>query len=370
MTTLSVIIPCYNEEATLAKCVEVVLAIGSDDLVLELIIVNDASSDGSERIAIELAKRHAEVQYLSHAENRGKGAALHPGIKAATGDYIVIQDADLEYDPRDILRLLEPLIHDDADVVLGSRFLSGRPRRVLFFWHSLGNQFLTLLSNMFTDLNLTDMETCYKVFRRDVIQNMELHEKRFGFEPEVVAKISDLRCRVYEMGISYNGRTYEEGKKIGLRDGLRALYCIVRYNAHRAPLPVQFMFYLFIGGSAAIVNLLTFLLLLQFQCPQLPAIISSFVLAAVVNYILCVNTIFRHRARWGTAVEIMCYMVVVCCGGAMDAIVTTLLLETRTTPVLSKLAGTAFALVANFLGRKYLVFAEKGRGPWKRSHEQ
>lgn len=173
----------------------------------------------------------------------GKGAALRTGFKYATGDYVGVQDADLEYDPKDLKRLLKPLVSGEADVVLGSRFRSSESSRVLYFWHYLGNRFLTLLSNMFTDLNLTDMETCYKVFRSDVIKSIDLKEDRFGFEPEVVAKIAQMRIRIFKMGISYRGRTYEEGKKIRIKGGVRALYCIFRYNAHRVPLPIQPLIY-------------------------------------------------------------------------------------------------------------------------------
>ena len=228
---LSVVIPCYNEESTLESCVQKVMQMATEDLKLELIIINDASSDKSLAIAHSLADQYPIIKVLNHEVNQGKGAALRTGFKHATGDFVVVQDADLEYDPMEIPGLLKPLIEGKADVVLGSRFLSGGTHRVLYFWHSLGNKFLTLLSNMFTDLNLTDMETCYKVFKREVIQSIDIKENRFGFEPEIVAKVAQRRLRIFEMGISYFGRTYEEGKKIGWKDGVRALYCIFRYNA-------------------------------------------------------------------------------------------------------------------------------------------
>ena len=201
---------------------------------------------------------------------------------------MAIQDADLEYSPSDLKRLVVPLIEGQADVVLGSRFLSGGSHRVLYFWHSLGNKFLTFLSNMLTDLNLTDMETCYKVFRREVIQSIEIEENRFGFEPEIVAKVAQRRLNVYEMGISYNGRTYAEGKKIGMRDGWRALYCILKYNLHKAPWAIQFLFYLFIGGTAAIVNLVTFLLFVRADVRVEVAAPAAFLIAAAVNYYLSI----------------------------------------------------------------------------------
>jgi glycosyltransferase involved in cell wall biosynthesis len=236
---LSIVIPCFNEEKTIKECVERVLEIADDNLSLELIIVDDHSTDNSYSIARKLEINHPEIKIIRHEKNSGKGAALRSGFKMATGDFVAVQDADLEYDPVDLKRLLIPLVQGDADVVLGSRFLSTGFHRVLYFWHYMGNRFLTFLSNMFTDLNLTDMETCYKVFRREIIQDIDIKENRFGFEPEIIAKIAQRRLRIFEMGISYRGRTYEEGKKIGVKDGFRTLYCIFRYNAHKAPLPIQ-----------------------------------------------------------------------------------------------------------------------------------
>ena len=227
---LSVVIPCYNEEKTLAKCVERVLNISSERLKIEIIIIDDCSTDGSFPIAGELAKIDSRIVALRHDINQGKGASLQTGFRIAAGDFVAIQDADLEYNPEDILRLLEPLLSEDADVVFGSGFLPHGPHRVLFFWHSLGNRFLTLISNMFTNLNLTDMEVCYKIFRREVLQKINLEEKRFGFEPEITAKVSRLGVRIYEVGISYYGRTYAEGKKIGVKDGIRAFWCILKYG--------------------------------------------------------------------------------------------------------------------------------------------
>ncbi len=227
---LSVIIPCYNEERTIRAIVDAVHA--SPYAPKEIIIVDDCSSDNTRSILErEIASRVDLVIY--HPVNQGKGAALRSGIQAATGDIVVIQDADLEYDPNDYPRLLEPILQGKADVVFGSRFMGGQPHRVLYFWHRLGNAFLTFVSNMFTNLDLTDMETCYKVFRREIVQGIVIEENRFGFEPEITAKIARTRCRVYEIGIAYHGRTYEEGKKIGWRDGVRALYCIVKYNVFR-----------------------------------------------------------------------------------------------------------------------------------------
>lgn len=228
---LSVIIPCYNEFNTIDTIIKEVN--DSPYKNKEIIIIDDFSTDGTRDKLKEIEKTGKVSQVLYHSFNQGKGAALRTGIKAATGDLVIIQDADLEYDPNEYSRLVEPILQNKADVVFGSRFLGGDAHRVLYFYHRLGNGFLTLLSNMFTNLNLTDMETCYKVFRREIIQSITIEENRFGFEPEITAKIAKLHCRIYEVGISYYGRTYEEGKKIGWRDGLRAIYCILKYNLYK-----------------------------------------------------------------------------------------------------------------------------------------
>jgi glycosyltransferase involved in cell wall biosynthesis len=226
---LSVVIPIYNERATLRQLVNRVLSV-TVPFELELLCVDDGSTDSSREILQDLQTQHPKVRAFLQPRNMGKGAALRRGIREATGEFVVIQDADLEYDPAEYPILLEPLIDGKADVVYGSRFMGGRPHRVLYFWHSVGNWLLTLFSNALTDLNLTDMETCYKAFRREVIQAIPLEEDRFGFEPEVTVKIAKRRLRVYEVGISYSGRTYEEGKKIGWKDGVRAFWCMLKYS--------------------------------------------------------------------------------------------------------------------------------------------
>jgi glycosyltransferase involved in cell wall biosynthesis len=225
---LSVVMPVYNERTTLRAVVERVLSV--PDVNLELICVDDGSKDGSREILAEIERAHRQVRVVLQPRNMGKGSALQRGIAEATGDFVLIQDADLEYDPTDYPLLLEPLIQQKADVVYGSRFLGSAPHRVLYFWHSVGNKILTLISNCLTNINLTDMETCYKAFRREVIQAIPLEEKRFGFEPEITVKVAKRRLRIYEVGISYWGRTYEEGKKIGWKDGVRALWVMLKYS--------------------------------------------------------------------------------------------------------------------------------------------
>lgn len=356
---LSVIIPCFNEENTLGECIKRVLSIQDEHLQIECIIVDDCSKDNSFKIAKELQLRHPEVFVLHHTANQGKGAALQTGFRQASGDYVAIQDADLEYDPRDLKRLLVPLMEDKADVVIGSRFLSSNARRVLYYWHYLGNRFLTTLSNMLTDLNLSDMESCYKVFRRNVIRSLDLKEKRFGFEPEVIAKIAHRKLRIFEIGISYYGRTYSEGKKINARDGWRALYCILKYNLYRAPWPMQLFFYLFIGGAAAIFNLLLFLIMQSFNVPLVYSTSVAFSAAALFNYILCILVLFRHKARWSSITEFAVFIGIVAFVGTIDFFSTSLFIDIGFLPGVAKIFATTIGLLLNFTGRKWLVFPER-----------
>ncbi|MCC6582977.1 MAG: glycosyltransferase family 2 protein [Chitinophagales bacterium] len=231
---LSIIVPAYNEENTIQHILNKINGVKLiQDIQKEIIVVNDCSKDKTEQKVTEFQQQHPElnVVYKKHDVNKGKGAALRTGFQSATGDFVIVQDADMEYDPNEFNILMKPILDGFADVVYGSRFIGGKPHRILFFWHTIGNKMLTMASNMFTNLNLTDMETCYKMFRREIIQSIDLKENRFGFEPEVTAKMSKIpKVRIYEVGISYYGRTYEEGKKIGMKDAFRALYCIIRYN--------------------------------------------------------------------------------------------------------------------------------------------
>jgi len=363
--TLSVVIPAFNESRTLALCVANVLAIADASLVLEIIIVDDGSMDNSLVIAQDLARQHPQISVIAQPVNRGKGAALREGFRKATGDLVAVQDADLEYDPADLKRLLDPLIAGKADVVLGSRFLSSGTHRVLYFWHSVANRILTLLSNMFTDLNLTDMETGYKVFRREAIQRIAIEENRFGVEPEVVAKMARQRLRIYETGISYHGRTYAEGKKIRLKDGFRALYSIVRYNAHWAPWPMQLAAYGFIGSAAAAVNWCLFMGLLAIGWDVRLAAPGAFVAAAWVNYALCVSLLFRHAVRWAPVGELVLFLLVVAAIGTVDWVTTTSLVGAGIAPGNAKLLATGVGFLLNFAGRRWIVFPEPSPQPWR-----
>jgi glycosyltransferase involved in cell wall biosynthesis len=231
---ISIIVPAYNEASTISNILDKLIHLSLiNNINKEIIVVNDCSTDNTGEVVEKIMAAHpaSEIVYVAHEKNAGKGAAIHTGIKSATGEYLIIQDADLEYDPNEFNILLKPVLDGYADVVYGSRFLGGSAHRILFFWHTIGNKFLTFLSNLFTNLNLTDMETCYKLFKTDIIKGIQLNEKRFGFEPEVTSKIAKIKnIRIYEVGISYYGRTYAEGKKINWKDGFRAIYCILRYN--------------------------------------------------------------------------------------------------------------------------------------------
>ena len=355
---LSLVIPCYNEEKTLEPIVERVLALRRDWLELELVIVDDCSRDASWDTARHLQAKHPEIKLARHEVNQGKGAALRTGFLEATGDYVGVQDADMEYEPEDYLQLLEPLMDGRADVVYGSRYLRPDARRVLYFWHTWMNKTLTTCSNMFTNLDITDMETCYKLFRREVIQKIapRLKENRFGFEPEVTAYVAEEKCRVYECAIRYNPRSYEEGKKIGWKDGVRALYCILHYGACNAPVPMQLLLYLFIGGTAALANLVGFAVFLGYGASLMYSIIGAYILSAAVNYILCILILFRHKACWNTFGELAAYTVTLAVMGFLDYGITTGLIAVGMRVIVAKATASILGFFGNYLLRKYFVF--------------
>lgn len=363
---LSVVVPCFNEENTLRVCVERVLQIEDPSLDLEVVIVDDGSTDRSVAVAHALAVQYPQVTVLPRQRNQGKGAAVRAGFQCATGDFIAVQDADLEYDPQDLRRMLVPLIEDKADVVFGSRFLSVGAHRVLYFWHYLGNYFLTALSNMFTDLNMTDMESGYKVFRCDVIRAIRIEEERFGFEPEIVAKVAHLRPRIFEIGISYYGRTYEEGKKIGFKDGLKALYCILKYNTPKSPWFLQFLVYLMTGAAAAAVNGVIFVLLLGGGLGPVSSAAPAFAAAASTLCLFCFKLVFRHNAKWSTRGELILLFVAACTAFIVDLVLTGGFLVYGLPPWRAKLFAFVLTLVPLFPFLRLLIFPEPPSGPWRR----
>lgn len=348
-TTVTVVVPCFNERQTLRTSVERLRTIEEETTRLEIHIVDDGSTDGCGQIAEELSREYANVSASLHPKNRGKGAALRTGFKEAKGDIVAVQDADLEYDPRDLKKMIDLVKEDRADVVVGSRFLTGDAHRVLYFWHSVGNRIITFLSNMLTDLNLTDVEACYKVFKHDFLEDIELCEDRFGIEPEIIAKLAEKRPRIYEVGISYSGRTYEEGKKIGVADGFRALHCILRYNAYRAPLFLQLILFLLFGAVGILLNLTVFVFLMNAAVDVPRSIVIAFLVYASYQ-VACVNPLlFRKRSRWKRAVEPIVHGVGLIAAVILDVSI----VATLASLGISLYASKVFAILAALL---YLYF--------------
>ena len=364
---LSLIIPCYNEENTIENCVEKVRKITQNqDINLEIVIVNDCSTDKSAEKLKEISAKYPEIKIFTHEKNRGKGAALRTGLLAATGDFIGIQDADDEYNPMEYLELLKPLLENKADVVYGSRYLRPDTRRVLYLWHTWMNKSLTFVSNMFTNLDITDMETCYKLFKKEAIAKIapSLKEERFGFEPEITCKVAQAGFRVYEYAISYNPRSYEEGKKIGWKDGVRALYCILHYSANTAPLPMQLLLYFFIGGFSLFVNVSVFAILHHaFNLPSIfdlnTNVIVAYIASSLVNYLLCIAILFRHKARWSSAGEFIIYLIGVIIMGFVDYGLMWGISAIGTPVIISKTLAAGLGFILNFALRRNVVFPEK-----------
>ncbi|MDR2999865.1 MAG: bifunctional glycosyltransferase family 2/GtrA family protein [Fibromonadaceae bacterium] len=363
---LTLVIPCYNEERSLKACVRKCLELKEAGVDLEIIIVDDKSQDNSLAVANKLAQEHPEIHVFKHEVNRGKGAALRTGFAQAKGDFIGIQDADLEYNPMQYTELLQPLLEDRADVVFGSRYLRPSSHRVLYFWHTFMNQALTIASNMCTNLDITDMETCYKLFRRDTLLAMlpQLKENRFGIEPELTARVAQSGARVYECAIDYQPRSYEEGKKIGWKDGVRALYCILHYSANTAPIPMQLLLYFFIGGFSLFVNVAVFAVLHHFF--SLPAffelesnVIIAYIVSTLVNYLLCITILFRHKARWSTFGEFAVYLIGVLAMGIADYWLMWSFHAVGVPVVISKTLAAGLGFILNFTLRRNIVFPEK-----------
>jgi len=359
---LTLVIPCYNEGRSLKACVERCLELKD----VEIIIVDDCSTDNSLAVAKELVHKYSEVRLIKHEVNKGKGAALRTGFAEAKGDYIGIQDGDLEYNPLQYTELLQPILEDKADVVFGSRYLRPSSHRVLYFWHTYMNKALTIASNTCTNLDITDMETCYKLFRRKTLLSIlpKLKENRFGIEPELTARIAQSKARVYECAIDYQPRSYEEGKKIGWKDGVRALYCVLHYSAHTAPLPMQLLLYFFIGSVSLLSNVAVFTVLHSFF--ELPSILGlnadvviAYVFSTLLNYLLCIAILFRHKARWSSGGEFAIYLMGVIVMGFADYWLMLAFYAMGVPAVISKTLAASLGFILNFVLRRNIVFPEK-----------
>ena len=373
---LSIVIPVYNEVGTISNIVEVVEAVSLPEGVSErqIVLVDDYSTDGTREILRGMENRHTVIY---HQENGGKGSALQSGFAAATGDVVIVQDADLEYDPREYGKLLDPILAGQADVVYGSRFAGGESHRILYYWHSLGNKALTWISNMLSDLNLSDMETCYKVFRKAILDRLSLREKRFGIEPEITAKVAELAreegVRIYEVGISYHGRTYAEGKKIGLKDAFRALYCIIKYNTTRLAKLIR---YGMMGVLVALSQVLAITALVELAGldglrGENIANLISIEVSIIVGYLLHSRVTWQAgrfgRPRGARFWAFLRFHGVTLFSAAIRAGVFYLLSTTGMHYRLNAIIGVVIAVILNFLGYDRLVFRERGR--WTRSSE-
>jgi len=364
MAIFSIIIPVYNEEKFLKNIVEDVLKIQKDEYLiqnniqLEIIIVDDCSNDNSLKIAKEL--ENDIIKVFSHSINQGKGAALKTGFIKAEGNYIGIQDADREYNPKDYINLIKTLIENNCDVVYGSRFLNSKTKNIIDFLHTFVNKFLTFTSNLLTNLKLTDMETCYKLFKKEVIKQIipKLKENRFGFEPEITAYIAKNNYKILECPIKYNPRSYKEGKKIGIKDGIRALYCIFHYSAHYSNTFIQIMIYFFIGGFSAVINIILFLILIKIKINLNLSIFIAFIISAIINYLLCILILFKHKARWSQKGEIITYIITLIVMGLLDFGFTNLFLILNFGNFLAKTISNVIGFLGNFLFRKYFVFGK------------
>ena len=357
--TVTVVIPCYNERDTLPTLITRLRAIEDDRLALDIHIVDDGSTDGSRRIAQELSRKHDNVRATALEVNRGKGAALRVGFTAAKGDFVAIQDADLEYDPRDLKRMIDHLREKGADVVVGSRFLDGDIRSAPSIWHSLGNRIITRLSNLLTGLNLTDVEVCYKVFRREALEGIELRENRFGIEPELIAKIAERRLRFSEIGISYSPRTYREGKKIGIADGVRALYCIFYYNAYRAPILPQLILFLLFGAVGILLDVSSFAFMRNAGVETPRSIMIAFLISASYQVGLANPLLFRKESRWKQALEPVVHGVGLIVAAAVDFSIFGVLNTLDVPPEPAKTLAILAALLGLFFYYRFILFSPK-----------